>query len=111
MSEPGRPRGCPHTNTSLEVPGAPEAVMRHIAERTSAIEAAIYAVLRRAKTEGVLDRTVDIRAFARFYLGVAKRMTVLHKVYGETSSQTRARCSGPPSYLLNVVAPSADGPH
>jgi TetR/AcrR family transcriptional repressor of nem operon len=85
MSEPGRPRGCLHTNTSLEMQGVPDAIMRLIAERTSAIEAAIFAVLRRAKTRGVLDPTADIRALARFYLGVAKGITVLHKVYGDTS--------------------------
>jgi TetR/AcrR family transcriptional repressor of nem operon len=85
MSEPGRPRGCLHTNTSLEIPGAPDAVLRVIAERTSAIEAALYAVLRRARTQGLISRQADARALARFYLSVAKGMTVLHRVYGETT--------------------------
>lgn len=84
MSEPGRPRGCLHTNTSLEIPSAPDAVLRVIAERTSAIETALYAVLRRARTQGLISREADVRALARFYLGVAKGMTVLHKVYGDT---------------------------
>lgn len=85
LSEPGRPRGCLHTNTSLEMPGAPAAVMRLVAERTNAIEGAIYAVLHSAKRRGLLDRTVDTRALARFYLGVAKGITVLHKVYGDSA--------------------------
>jgi TetR/AcrR family transcriptional repressor of nem operon len=85
MSEPGRPRGCLHTNTSLETPATPDAIMRLIAERTSAIEAAIYKVLRNARMHGVLDSAADIRALARFYLGVAKGITVLHKVYGNAS--------------------------
>lgn len=85
LSEPGRPRGCLHTNTSLEMPGAPAAVMRLVAERTNAIEGAIYAVLHGAKRRGLLDRTVDTRALARFYLGVAKGITVLHKVYGDSA--------------------------
>lgn len=83
MSEPTRPRGCLHTNTSLEFPSAPDAVLRIIAERTSAIEGAIYTVLRRAQSEGSLDRRADTRALARFYLGVAKGLGVLHKVFGD----------------------------
>lgn len=85
LSEPGRPRGCLHTNTSLEIPSAPTAIMRIVVERTSAIEDAIYAVLRSAKRREVLDRTVDERALARFYLGVAKGITVLHKLYGNSA--------------------------
>jgi TetR/AcrR family transcriptional repressor of nem operon len=85
LSKPGRPRGCLHTNTSLEFPEAPAAVLRIIAERTNAIEAAIYDVLRRAQTQRALDSTANARALARFYLGVAKGITVLHKVYGNTN--------------------------
>lgn len=85
MSEPSRPRGCLHTNTSLEFPNAPDEALRIIAERTAGIEAAIYAVLRRAQAEGMADPTADARALARFYLGVAKGITVLHKVSGDTS--------------------------
>src|SRR5262249_57993975 len=51
MSEPSRPRGCLHTNTSLEFPNAPDEVLRIIAERTAGIEAAIYAVLRPAQAQ------------------------------------------------------------
>ena len=85
MSEPSRPRGCLHTNTSLEFPNAPDEVLRIIAERTAGIEAAIYAVLRRAQAEGLLDAAADARAVARFYVGVAKGITVLHKVFGDAS--------------------------
>ena len=85
MSEPSRPRGCLHTNTSLEFPNAPDEVLRIIAERTAGIEAAIYVVLRRAQAEGLLDAAADARAVARFYVGVAKGITVLHKVFGDAS--------------------------
>ena len=85
MSEPDRPRGCLHTNTSLEIPSAPDAVLHVIAERTTAIETALYGVFQRSKKQGDLDRAVDARALARFYLGVAKGITVLHKVYGNTA--------------------------
>jgi TetR/AcrR family transcriptional regulator, transcriptional repressor for nem operon len=83
MSEPSRPRGCLHTNTSLEFPNAPDQVLRIIAERIAGIEGAIYVVLRRAQAEGFLDAAADARAVARFYLGVAKGITVLHKVFGD----------------------------
>jgi TetR/AcrR family transcriptional repressor of nem operon len=86
MSEPSRPRGCLHTNTSLELPNAPDEVLRIIAERTAGIEGAIYVVLRRAQAEGLLDAAADARALARFYLGVAKGITILHKVFGEASA-------------------------
>jgi len=86
MSEPSRPRGCLHTNTSLEFPNAPDEVLRIIGERTAGIEGAIYVVLRRAQAEGMLDPTADARALARFYLGVAKGITVLHKVSGDASA-------------------------
>jgi TetR/AcrR family transcriptional regulator, transcriptional repressor for nem operon len=82
LSTPGRPRGCLYTNTSLEIPGAPDAVLRIIADRTTAIETAIYAVFRDAKKQSLIARAADIRALARFYLGVAKGITVLHKLYG-----------------------------
>src|SRR5215471_1447143 len=83
MSEPSRPRGCLHTNTSLEFPHAPDEILRVIAERTAGIEGAIYVVLRRAQAEGILDPAADARALARFYLSIAKGITVLHKVSGD----------------------------
>jgi Tetracyclin repressor-like, C-terminal domain len=86
MSEPGRPRGCLHTNTSLEFPNAPDEVLRIIAERTAGIEGAVHAVLRRAQAHGMLDPAADVRALARFYLGVAKGIGVLHKVFGDASA-------------------------
>lgn len=85
MSDPNRPRGCLQTNTSLEFPNAPDAIIRMIAERTRAIENAIYSVLQRAKSQETLDQAADTRALARFYLSVAKGIGVLHKVFGDTS--------------------------
>ena len=84
MSDPNRPRGCLHTNTSLEFPQAPDEVLRIIAERTAGIESAIYAALRRAQDAGILDPKADARALARFYLAVVKGLTVLHKISGDT---------------------------
>ena len=86
MSEPRRPRGCLHTNTSLELPNVPDEVLRIIAERTAGIEGAMYVVLRRAQVEGRLDPAADARAVARFYLSVAKGIGVLHKVFGDAAT-------------------------
>jgi TetR/AcrR family transcriptional repressor of nem operon len=86
MNEPRRPRGCLHTNTSLEFPGAPEAVLRVVAQKTKGIEAALHAVLLKAQKNDLLDANANVRALARFYLGVAKGIGVLHKVFGDTSS-------------------------
>jgi hypothetical protein len=43
-------------------------------------------VLRRAQAEGRLDPAADARALARFYLGVAKGIGVLHKVFGDAAA-------------------------
>lgn len=83
LCEPGRPRGCLHTNASLEVPRAPNAIMRLICERTAAMEARLYSVLLSAKQSEAIDGSADIRALARFYLATAKGITVLHRLYGE----------------------------
>jgi TetR/AcrR family transcriptional repressor of nem operon len=61
-------------------------VLRIVAERTAGIEGAIYVVLRRAQAEGLLDPAADARALARFYLGTAKGISVLHKVFGDASA-------------------------
>lgn len=78
-SDPKWPRGCLNTNTSLECPGAGDDIGRKIAERLGQQESAIYQVLRRAQSEGLLDQTQDARALARFFVGVAQGLNVVHK--------------------------------
>jgi TetR/AcrR family transcriptional regulator, transcriptional repressor for nem operon len=78
-SDPTRPRGCLDTNTSLECPGAGDDIGRKIAERIGFQESAIYQVLRRAQSDGVLDREQDTRALARFFVGVAQGLNVVNK--------------------------------
>jgi TetR/AcrR family transcriptional regulator, transcriptional repressor for nem operon len=70
-SDPGVPRGCLITNTSLECPTCGDEIARKIAERMGQQETAIYEVLRKAQTDGTLNPTQDARALARFFLGVA----------------------------------------
>jgi TetR/AcrR family transcriptional repressor of nem operon len=78
-SDPRWPRGCLNTNTSLECPGAGDEIGRKIAEGLGQQESAIYQVLRRAQTEGVLDPKQDARALARFFVGVAQGLNVVNK--------------------------------
>jgi TetR/AcrR family transcriptional repressor of nem operon len=78
-SDPKWPRGCLNTNTSLECPGAGDDIGRKIGEQLGQIESAIYQVLRRAQSEGLLDQAQDARALARFFVGVAQGLNVVHK--------------------------------
>lgn len=55
MSNPSRPRGCLHTNTSLEFPNAPDEVLRIIAERTAGIEGAISDGAGRVAVLNIID--------------------------------------------------------
>ena len=78
-SDPHSPRGCLITNTALECPDVGDDIARKIAEGVGRQEAAIYAVLRRAQAEALLDPTQDARALARLFLGVAQGMNVVNK--------------------------------
>lgn len=73
------PRGCLNTNTSLECPVSGDEISRKIAQGFGEQESAIYNVLRRAQTNGSLDRALDSRALARFFLGVAQGLNVVNK--------------------------------
>jgi TetR/AcrR family transcriptional regulator, transcriptional repressor for nem operon len=77
--DPRWPRGCLYTNTSLECPGAGDAIGRKIAELLGQQESAIYQVLRHAQAEGSLDAEQDARALARFFTGVAHGLNVVNK--------------------------------
>ncbi len=86
LGMPGRPRGCLHVNTSLEIPTVPKSILRIIASRSNSLEDAFYSVFREGRKQGSIARSVDIRAMARFYLGVAKGIAVLHKVNGDKAT-------------------------
>src|SRR5215510_3929583 len=78
-SDPGSPRGCLNTNTALECPGSGDAITRTVADRLGQQESALYHVLLRAQVAGALDRGQDCRALARFFVGVAQGVNVVHK--------------------------------
>jgi TetR/AcrR family transcriptional regulator, transcriptional repressor for nem operon len=77
--DPAWPSGCLDTNTALECPGAGDDIGRKIAELVGQQEAAIYKVLRRAQNDGALDAKQDVRALARFFVGVAHGLNVVNK--------------------------------
>jgi len=78
-SDPQWPRGCFMTNTALECPGVGDEIARKIAEAMGRLESAIYAVLQRARANGQLDPHADVRALARFFMGVAQGLNVVNK--------------------------------
>jgi len=78
-SDPSWPRGCLNTNTALECPGSGDAISRTITERLGQQESAVYHVLHRAQAAGALARGQDCRALARFFVGVAQGVNVVHK--------------------------------
>ncbi len=78
-SDPNWPRGCLFTNTSLECPDSGDEISRKITEGLGAQESAVYRVLRRAQSEGLLDQVQDARALARFFVGVAHGLNVVNK--------------------------------
>jgi TetR/AcrR family transcriptional repressor of nem operon len=82
-SDPRYPRGCLNTNTSLECPISGDEITRKIAEGLGLQESAIYRVLRRAQAEGSLASTLDARALARFFMGVAQGLNVVNKTVAD----------------------------
>ena len=85
MSNPKYPRGCLNTNTSVGMANKSEIIERKIAERLGGLESAIYLVLRKAQSEEKLSAEKDIRAFARFLVGVSQGMAVLNKTFADPS--------------------------
>ena len=82
-SDPTQPRGCLITNTALECPRSGDDISRTIAAWVGQQESALYQVLLRAQAEGSLDRARDCRALARFFVGVAQGLNVVHKAMAD----------------------------
>ena len=82
-SDPTQPRGCLITNTALECPRSGDDISRTIAAWVGQQESALYQVLLRAQAEGALSRAHDCRALARFFVGVAQGLNVVHKAMAD----------------------------
>lgn len=83
LSDPRFPRGCLIVNTSLECPTSGDAITRKIGQAIGQQESAIYRVLLRAQAEGSLAAALDVRALARFFLGVAQGLNVMNKAVAD----------------------------
>jgi len=81
--DPTQPRGCLITNTALECPQSGDDISRTIAAWVGQQESALYQVLLRAQATGALPRTQDCRALARFFVGVAQGLNVVHKAIAD----------------------------
>jgi TetR/AcrR family transcriptional regulator, transcriptional repressor for nem operon len=81
--DPTQPRGCLITNTALECPRSGDDISRTIAAWIGQQESVLYQVLLRAQAEGSLDRGHDCRALARFFVGVAQGLNVVHKAMAD----------------------------
>lgn len=82
-SDPTQPRGCLITNTALECPRSGDDISRTIAAWIGQQESVLYQVLLRAQAEGSLDQGRDCRALARFFVGVAQGLNVVHKAMAD----------------------------
>lgn len=85
-SDATQPRGCLITNTALECPRSGEEISRTITAWVGQQESVLYQVLLRAQAEGSLDRTRDCRALARFFVGVAQGLNVVHKAMADPAA-------------------------
>jgi TetR/AcrR family transcriptional repressor of nem operon len=83
LSDPRFPRGCLIVNTSLECPTSGDAITRKIGQAIGQQESAIYRVLLRAQAECSLAAALDVRALARFFLGVAQGLNVMNKAVAD----------------------------
>lgn len=84
-SDPTQPRGCLITNTALECPRSGDEISRTIAAWVGRQESVLYQIVLRAQAEGSLDRAHDCRALARFFVGVAQGLNVVHKAMADPS--------------------------
>src|ERR1700752_101086 len=82
-SDPTKPRGCLITNTALECPRSGDDISRTIAAWVGQQESAFYQVLLCAQKTGALPHAHDCRALARFVVGVAQGLNVVHKAMAD----------------------------
>jgi TetR/AcrR family transcriptional regulator, transcriptional repressor for nem operon len=81
--DPTKPRGCLITNTALECPRSGDDISRTIAAWVGQQESMFYQVLLNAQATGALPRAHDCRALARFFVGVAQGLNVVHKAMAD----------------------------
>lgn len=86
MSDPGNPRGCLLTNTTLVAIGGSGRIEAKVAEAIASMEARLEEAITRARRERQIPRDADPKALARFYSAVAQGLGVVHKASGDRSA-------------------------
>lgn len=86
------PRGCLFSSAAADGAGGSETIARVVADGTARQETALYETLRRGQAGGSVPPSADLRAMARFYVGVAQGMALM------------ARVSTDPSYIHDIAA-------
>jgi len=83
------PRGCLFASAIVDGAAGSETIARVVADGASRLETAVYEALRRGRSQ--LAPETDLRALARFYVGVAQGMSLMAKV------------STDPSYIRDIA--------
>ena len=80
LADRGRPPGCLTTNACLEADRTPVGAGR---DSLLAAETALCDALRRAQAAGTIAPGRDLRALARFFVGVVRGAAVVHRATGD----------------------------
>lgn len=86
MSNPGNPRGCLLTNTSLAFGTGSDRIDTHVGAKIKEMEVLLQQAIVRARDDGQIPRSVDTRQLARFYSAVAQSLGVMHKAFGDAAA-------------------------
>ena len=79
LADPETPPGCLMVMTLQDAEGRGDAIEQRAVAQLHDTERALYDLFRRGQRAGRLDPTRDPRALARFYVGVTRGMSVVHR--------------------------------
>jgi len=83
---PGNPRGCLLTNTSLAFGTGSARIDKHVGAKIKAMETLLEQAIARARDDGQIPAAADARQLARFYSAVAQSLGVMHKAFGDAAA-------------------------
>jgi len=86
MSNPGNPRGCLLTNTSLAFGTGSDRIDTHVGAKIKSMEVLLEQAIARARDDGQIPASADARQLARFYSAVAQSLGVMHKAFGDAAA-------------------------
>jgi TetR/AcrR family transcriptional repressor of nem operon len=86
FADPDLPLGCLITNVAVEGDRGTTRLGRKIAASIGRAEDVFYQVLREGQTRGELNRSVDVRALARYFVSMTHGLSTLAKALPNTSA-------------------------